>query len=281
MSFTLTGHPDWQPTYNVPIPVLVGAETGLAPGTWGPYTIPVSSGGSYMLSLSAVTADEIGFTDVTVQHLDVNGAVVYTDFFGAIMVGGGTTQETNLTGPTLIRGNIWGPTLKISGQVAASAFLNSVLSSSGFVATDISFNIYVFPLGLSDPEPKVSCGNATLLGGLITAPGGLLASYNSATLTEGTNSAAAALIPYAGPASITFSFGGGVTPANCEIAINQFRVVDGTGIEARLAWFPAALTVGYTFDFNVPACLNVLTVSNLSASATLNYNLEICADRTA
>jgi hypothetical protein len=84
---TYTGHPDWIPTNSSPIPVLA-AELGTFPaGTWGPITIPCTSGGAYMLTVASAIAADFTLTDVTVQHYDFAGNLVFTDFYGAVPSG--------------------------------------------------------------------------------------------------------------------------------------------------------------------------------------------------
>jgi hypothetical protein len=282
MSFTLTGHPDWQPTQNTPVPVICGTETGLAPGTWGPFSIPVSSGGSYLLALSAVTSGEAGFTDVTIKHLDTAGNTVYVDFFGAVQVGGILLLTPNLMGPVMIRGNIYGSELSISGQVATSSWIDTVFGVTGETASDVSFNAYVSPLTLSEPEPRVSCGNPELVNSTDPIPGGLLSAFDSVGISTSSTAGPFALVPYSGPATMEYYMGGAVTvPTNVLVQIAQYTVAGGTGSFSRFILSPAAMKVGYEMDIDLPACLNLIQVSNNDATNSLTANLIIVAERTA
>jgi hypothetical protein len=282
MSYTLVGHPDWQPTQNTPSPVLQGYENGLTAGTWGPIVIPVSSGGSYLLALQAITSNELAFTDVTVVHQDVNGFGLYSDFFGAVMVGGGTTQQTNLNGPTLIRGNVYGVSLSITGQVATSAWYNTVFGTTGLTASGIDFASYVAPLGLGDPEPKLCNPAGTLNAGVLTAPGGLLFALDSLGIAAGDTSTIAAVIPYSGPTTISYNFGGALTTnTNVVPVISQYTVVNGSTAQSRVVLVPPAMKVGYVVPYDVASCLNTVEITNADATESVTCTMQITADRTS
>jgi len=280
--FVLTGHPDWQPVNGTPIPVLVAQLAALAPGFWGTDTINVSSGGSYLMAVFPSDFSEIGCTDITVKHFDVDGNLVYTDFFGGVVAGEFPLGMPFYNGPTVVRGNIYGSTLQISGQVAAAAFLNGVLSSGAAVASSVDINFYVLPASLSDPEPKVSNGNGyfATLGGAI--PGGLLISANALVLGPGVTSGPFPVTPYSGPAALIMSqTGDAATPNELELKIFGYTVAAGGAAVITQSFRNATVTQTYGYELDIAACLNIYEIINHDGAQTATVNANLIAQKSA
>jgi hypothetical protein len=281
-TFQLTGHPDWMAANSTPVPVLVAQSGVLGGGTFGPNLVPVSSGGAYMIAVGATVAGEVGFADISVTHLDVNGNTVWIDFFGSVMVGSGTVLPINLPGPTILRGNIYGATLSISGQVGTSAYLNGVLKTAGFTASPVRYRVYMLPSGIGDPDPKMSNGSA-LLGALTgSTPAGLLLALPGLLLIAAGAAETQALVPYSGPAALGMQVGPGIaSPADCIVQIQSYTVANGTSYASRYVLEPTALNQGEVFNLDLPAALNVLVANNSDPANNVTVNLTVVAQNTA
>jgi hypothetical protein len=280
--FQLTGHPDWQPVNSTPIPVLVAQLTGLASGVWGGDSVDVSSGGAYLLSVAPSNVSDTGCTDITVNHYDVLGNLVYTDFFGGVVSGSFPLGMPIYNGPTLVRGNIYGSVLKISGQTATTAFLNAVLSSSSAAASSVDINMYIIPNSLADPEPKVSNGNGDFatIGGAI--PGGLLISAPALSLGPGVTSGPFPVTPYAGPASLIMNqTGDATTPNELELKILGYTVAAGGTIVLEQSFRNAVVTQTYGYDLDLAAYLNIYEIINHDGAQTSVSNITLIGQKSA
>lgn len=282
-TFTPTGHPDFIPTNSTPIPVPVGQELNIPPGSFGPITIDVTSGGAYAIAVNAHTQADILMTDISVEHVDVNGNVVFTDFFGAVVDGAQDSPIFALNGPTFLRGNIYGAQLVISGFVAASAFINAVLGGSGLVASNADLYFYALPNGLGDPEPKMSNGSAKLLTAAPAAPGNMLASLVSQAVAFGNSSVILPLVPYAGPATLFLQQQGvSTTPTNLRLVLQGWTVQSGSGAAVwEQTYATTAAVVGEVFDITLPACLVTAKVNNVDAAQNATVNMNITGVKTA
>ena len=279
---TYVGHPDWQPSNSTPISVLIAEETGIAVGAWGPYTVNVSSSGAYNLSIQAVTQADVLLTDVTIKHLDIAGNTVHSDFFGAVMNGSGLSPGLQLPAPTILRGNIYGSQLVISGKIATSAQCNSILNTSGLVASVLDWYLYVLPNGLGDPEPRINSGLAELGSFTYSTPGGLLVSEIALAVALGTTSASFPLVPYSGPAALyLFESGLSTTPLNAQFHLNGYTVGGGNvPIYSQTYRTPADVTP-YVFNIDLPQCLTILTIQNSDGAQALTATCNIIADKSA
>jgi hypothetical protein len=234
-----------------------------------------------MIALSAVTAGELGLTDITVQHYDYLGNLVWTDFFGAVVCGTTTALSISLPGPTIIRGNIYGTVIKISGQVGNSGFLNGVFGTAGFTASSVSYKLYVLPGSNGDPDPKISNGTAVLNPPNATTPGGLLAYFINETLAGGQSTTINCMVPYTGPAVLNLQAQSATaTAANVLVLIAHWSVVNTASQISRMVFEPTALSQGEAFSINLPACLNTIEVTNTNATQGFTINIEVIANRT-
>lgn len=282
-TFTPTGHPDFIPTNSTPIPVPVGQSLNVPVGTWGPITLTVTSGGAYAIAIQAHTPANIMLSDVTVQHIDYNGVVVFTEFFGAVPSGGVGSLFLNLAAPTLIRGNIYGSQLKISGQVANTAYVQTLFTalSPGASAADIFF--YTLPNGIGDPDPKLSNGGATLPNFANPTPGNILASFVSFAAAFGTNTGHVCCVPYTGPAVLHLQQQGvSTTPINLRCILQGWTVAGGATIPIwQQTYATTAIVVGEDFDVVIPACLTTIEINNTDGAQNATVNCNLTGNRAA
>lgn len=265
-----------------PMPVLCEQFGPFPAGTWGPITISTTSGGAYALALTCNTTGDIVLSDVGVEHYDAAGNLVWTDFFGAVIAGNTNNSVFNALNPTILRGNIYGPTIKVVGIVASSAYVNTVLGTSGQFAGSLLINAYVLPGGLGDPDPKMSNGSfgSPLVTGFL--PGNFLAGFNAVNLAGATNSPVVPLSPYTGPAYMMIrNTTGSATPNDAQMPLKFYTVANGTTpfqndiYEATTPNFP------FAFNINIPACLATWQCQNINAATAVIFYGSIVADKAA
>jgi hypothetical protein len=282
-TFTPTGHPDFIPTNSTPIPVPIGQELAIPAGSFGPITIDVTSGGAYAIAVAAVTPADVLMADIYVEHVDLNGNAIFTEAYGAVMVGSGASTQLELSEPTFLRGNIYGSQLVISGRVAASAFINAVLGDAGLVASEANLYFYALPNGLGDPEPKMSNGSGQLgtIGGL--APGNMLVSLVSESVADGASSLIYPLIPYSGDATLFLQQQGvSTTPTNLRLVLQGWTVTNGSASPVwEQTYATAAALIGEVFDIDLPACLVTVKVNNVDGAQTASVNMNVTGSKTA
>jgi hypothetical protein len=283
MALTYVGHPDFVPTQSSPIPTYIASLGTFAPGaSWGPISVSPPSGGAYAISVAALTGTNIAFTDITVKHLDFSGNVVWEDFFGAVMNGSGYAGNLQLPQPTFVRGNVYGATLQVSGTAALSAFVNGIISGSGYTASSVVLKMYILPNGLSDPDPKLSNGSALLNSLTGSTPGNLLCVNNITTLTDGTATARLILVPYSGAAVLSLRQAGvTTTPANVVGFVQGYTVANGTTPVYSLDFATQASALGYCFSINLAACVHTWIVENNDGAQTANLTSSIVGVKSA
>jgi hypothetical protein len=277
------GHPDYLHVSSGQVPVFAGNIGTFASGVFGPIDASVLSGGSYLLTVSPQTPANVAITDITVQHLDSLGNVVYTDFFGGTFCGNGDIAILQVPGPVNLRGNIYGITLRISGNRGTAAFSNAVLGTAGLLTTPVILNLYTLPFSIPDPYPKVFTGGALIGSFTGTTPGGLLATFVGTTLTPSTSSVITPLVPYAGPAIMTYYESGVITtPANAQIAILSYTVASGSGTPvAQSNWTAATARISSSFALSLPSALNVAQATNFDGAQTAVFRSNIVGSMAA
>jgi hypothetical protein len=282
-SFIPTGHPDFIQTSGTPIPVLTEKVTGLGVGTWSISDISVSSGGAYALTLFSSAFGDIACTDITVQHIDLSGTVVYTDFFGGVLASIDATVPfpLKMPGPTMVRGNIYGNLLRITGQVANSAFLNGLPGIGGNTACSLNMNIYVLPAGLGDPDPRMSNGTGLVAAG-INLPGAALMTLVAFGQIPGSVNFVPC-VPYTGPSVFQFRQSGvTTTPTNARLVLEGFTVAGGAAAPVwQQNYATTAALVGNNVDVDVPACLLFVSLVNNDGVQGCTWNINLTASRTA
>lgn len=225
----MTDSPDFLPAV-LPAPAVFLAALGPfgAGGNWGPSNVAVPSGGSYHLALFPSLSTEFVCTDVTVSHLDSRGIPTYQDFFGGVLVGNATGGVAGNANAAVLRGNLYGNTLQISGKTASSAFLNAVLPPGGFTAAELSVNVYSTPFALADPQPKVTVAAANINSLVSNTPQTVIAQMNDAAVAAATSTALEPMLAYAGPAVIELLQVGIAAPGNAQLLVNEYTVTNGS-----------------------------------------------------
>jgi hypothetical protein len=278
----LTGHPDFIPYGSTPVAVLVAQDLNVGTGAWTMPDISVTSGGAYLIAIGAHTLANVVISDVTVQHVDVNGLVIYSDFFGAVMNGNGIPAQLTLPNPTILRGNIYGSVLRISGLVATSAQINGIMGVAGLVASNLDVNVYIIPINLSDPDPRMSNGGANFGGATGISPGSLLQVYNGTVIPFGTNTGINPIIPYSGPAKLCLRYSGALaTGVSLRITLNGWAISNYPNSIFSMNFSGAAQFVGEEFDINIPSCLVTTLIGNADPAVNATVNCTLVADRTA
>lgn len=167
--------------------------TFAAGAAWGPINVTLPNGGAYAITVSA--AANIGGTDITIDHLDINGTIVYEEFFGAV-----ATSGFGVGTPTTVRGNVQGVSLRIKGQVCPIAFFTNI---SGIVgsAQPVTLNVYSLPFALANDVPKVISAGFNQVA---TSAAGLILSVDGVAVASGVTTQAPLMQPYAGPVTVSF-----------------------------------------------------------------------------
>jgi hypothetical protein len=279
----MVGHPDFNNNVSCPVPQFAGSVGTFAVGTtWGPVSIQMPAGGAYLLAVSAVTPANAAAVDITVQHYDPLGNLVYTDFFGAVASGTWGILLAMTNGPTMVRGNLYGSTIQISGKVAVSANINAWLGTSGLVASSVKIVAYSIPLVTADPEPKIFNGSAAISANTGLTPGGLLVSFDNVLLNPGVDSNDTPLIPYSGPAILSWeSTGISTSPGNARFIILGYTVANGPTSVYQIRHLSAASGTMVCFPINLPACLNIIQLINADGAQAGTFDVSIVAGNAA
>lgn len=278
----LIGHPDWLQYNSSPLPVLTASVGPLSAGAFGPETISLTGGGAYLIVVTGSTPTDACSVDLLIQQYDVAGNFITQDFFGAVTSGVDVNIGTGTACGTLVRGNIYGPTLKISGTVAASAWYNSIFAFAPPATTTPILNIYVLPQGLGDPEPKLSAGVSLNPSGAAIMPGGLLMTWDNITVTNGTPYGLFPCCPYSGPATLSFQLSGASTSAVDSICqLNYYTVAGGTSAVAIQSYRPSAVQVAQVFNIDMPQMLCMAELINNNAAQTAGWIGTLTANNSA
>jgi hypothetical protein len=283
MAATGTGHPDWIPTQSTPVPIILAYIFDEPAGNWGPVSFDVTGGGAYLITLQNAVGGEVGLTDVTVTHADIDGVTTQVDFYGAVMYGSNSGVATELNSPTVLRGNIYGATITLQGQIATSAYVNAVFGKSGLVASPMQLGLYLLPSGIGDPDPKMSCGSAELNSSGDVTPGSLLYTLANASITHGTGVGPTPMVPFSGPALLQFDVGGlTTTPTNCQIIFAYYTVAGGSGaaLYSQNIHVGAASVINL-LPYNFPPMLCMITVNNQDSAQALSFNGSIVSSKLA
>lgn len=259
------------------LPTLLDTEVlNATNGAWGPFTTALPACGSYLIAITTTTPANTSCSDFTVTHLDSGGNIVHQDFFGAVPGGswpanGIVAPALALTSPTLLRGNIYGTTLQISGNKAAAAFVNFATGAAGAVMSGFTYRLYTLPYNVPDTMPKMSNGGASLSANGF-APSNLLFSY-AAQAIPAAGSGQGMIIPYAGPAKMFVRQSAAGT-----VQLFGFSVANGNNkLWSAVFDIPAsAAGVTETFAISIPACL--VAVFNSNGAGGMNSWLSIVAE---
>jgi hypothetical protein len=274
-----SGHPDYLATAGGPVPLLLGNVGSFPVGAWGPVSVPVLSGGTYLLALEPAISTETCITDVTVFHFDSLGNVVFVDTFNGVIATSGGSQLIQMSGPTIIRGNIYGTSISVEGICASSTFMNTLYATSGIVACGVNIEAYVLPYNLPDSNPHIFAGGAILSNLPAVTPGSLLLSQPGTTLLPGVTNPRLTIVPYSGPAVLQFQeIGVSTTPNNVECLIESHSVNGGPStVLVHQNWRIPAANQGNAYPVNLPPMLNTYVIFNLDGAQSATFRLSLIA----
>ena len=259
------GHPDFLEHVAPAPPGFVQALGPFAAGAaWGPTNILMPSGGSYHLVVIPTIASDFACTDVIINHLDPSGNMVYQDFFGGVLCGDGLVGNAGNANAAVCRGNIYGTTLQIAGNIAASAFLNAVIPGHAFTASGVSLKLYVTPFALNDPEPKVINSAPSLFSLMSGTPNGLLAIMNGTAVAANSSTTALPMLAYSGSATIEIEQEGIAAAANALLIIQGWGVAFGSGGPVTIRRYKGlTASTAFVFPVQLPSLLYTYIFSNL------------------
>lgn len=246
------GHPDFLPAVSPSPPQFITGPGPFAAGTtFGPVLAAMPSGGSYLIDLFPTTEASFCIVDITINHLDQRNFPSYQDFYGGVIIGNGLPGGAGNCQAAVLRGNVYGPTLQISGQVASSAFLNAVIPGHAFVASALNrVNVYSTPFGMTDPQPKVTATAAAVQVGTGLSPQGLLATMPDVGVGVSTTTPAVPVLAYTGPAILDIVQAFIASPGNAIFTINSWTVANGSAAPIAIRRYPG-LSNGNPFQFQL------------------------------
>lgn len=233
--------------------------TFAAGAAWGPINVALPNGGAYAITVSA--AANIGGTDITVDHLDINGTVVYEEFFGAV-----ATTGFGVGVPTTVRGNVQGVSLRIKGQMCPTTFFSSISGIIGS-AQPVTLNVYSLPFALANDVPKVISAGFNQVA---TSAAGLLLSLDSVAVAFGvTVQAVPNIQPYAGPVTVSFRATGVTVAANARLNLGfwsaaQF-IAAGTPL-GTVRFMSTGAVVETQNSYNLPCAYCNAAIANTDAA---------------
>ena len=242
-------------------PQLIGTTGAFAANaTWGPFSFNFGGAPAYTLALTPTNPAQSVATDITIQHLDASGNLVYQEFFGAIPAGIWAPAGTSAV--TLIRGNLYGTSIRINGLSASQAF-GSAIAVGAINITGGTIAVYTVPDRLQAGAQRLVPAYS---GAQLLTPGQLWFSG-----TVGLNVAAGAtnnggiVAPCQGPVVASFRFTGAVAaPVNPRLVLNFYSVQGGnvTPVAIMRIMSPTIGLETYT-SLNMPAALCQLIYSNI------------------
>lgn len=222
-------YPDFTPAVS-PLPATYVTTLGpfAAGASWGPVAVQLPAGGSYHLTLRPTVLSNYCCTDMFVGHFDTRGVASYQDYYGGVLFGQGGGGSFASCGAAIIRGNLYGVSLQLSGSTCATAFLNAVMPSGGFTATGFSIDVYVTPFALPDPQPKVTVTSPNLHSFVSDTPQTALGVMNDTAVAASSTTFAEPVMAYAGPAVLEITQTGIAAAANAQLLISEYTVANGS-----------------------------------------------------
>lgn len=182
---------------------IIGSNTA-----FGPFDVTFPFGGSY-----EIACDNLGLNsqvaDITVKHLDQNDVNIYTENYTVAI---GAVGNNN---PVIVRGNLQGSKLRITGLTCTSAYMNALgLITGPFTAGNLNLTVYGTSLQIAETRPKMAPSNVQ---------GGILQEIEGVALLAGASQGPVQMPSYAGRA-IMDAFSPGTLARG---TIQGFKVVTG------------------------------------------------------
>lgn len=159
---------------------IIGSNTA-----FGPFDVSFPFGGSY-----EIACDNLGINsqiaDITVKHLDQNDVNIYTENYTVAV---GAVGNNN---PVIVRGNLQGSKLRITGLTCTSAYMNALgLITGPFTAGNLNLTVYATSLQIAETRPKMAPSNVQ---------GGILQEIEGVALLAGASQGPVQMPSYAGRA---------------------------------------------------------------------------------
>lgn len=242
-------------------PQLIGTTGPFAVNaSWGPFTFNFGGAPAYTLALTPANPAQSVATDITIQHLDSQGNLVYQEFYGAIPAGVWAPAGTSAV--TLIRGNLYGTTIRISGLSASQAF-GVAIAVGAITVTGGSIGVYSVPDRLQAGAQRLVPAYS---GAQLLTPGQLWFSGTvGLAVNAGATNNGGIVAPCQGPVVASFRFTGAVAaPVNPRLVLNFYSVQGGnvTPVAIMRIMSPTIGLETYT-SLNFPAALCQLIYSNI------------------
>ena len=277
------GHPDFLEHVAPAPPAFVQALGPFGAGAaWGPVSVLMPSGGSYHLTIFPTTSTEFACTDIVISHLDARGIPVYQDFYGGVLCGNGLAGLQGNANAAVVRGNIYGNTLQISGTLASSAYLNAVIPGHAFTAAGISINVYATPFALADPQPKVTAAAADVNSFLQLTPQSQIAIVNAASVVHATTLGPLPFLAYSGPATIEITQEGVTTAGNMALIVNGYTVGGGSGsIVSPRRYKPLPNLTTSIFKPDLQSLLYAYSIVNTDAAQDSTVYMTVAGSKAA
>lgn len=277
------GHPDFLEHVAPAPPTFLQALGPFgAGGNWGPVNVLVPSGGSYHLAIFPTLSTEFCCTDVTISHLDSRGIPTWQDFFGGVLVGNALAGFSGNCNAAIVRGNIYGNTLQISGTAASSAFLNAVVPGHAFTAAGLSVNVYTTPFALADPQPHVAAAAADVNSFTSITPQSVLFAGNALAIPHASSSALLPVLAYAGPVTMELTQLGNIAAGNILATLTGYTVAGGSGnpiVTRRYQPLPNGAT--QLFQVQLAPMLHTFQITNNDPAVDSSTYLAMLAGKAA
>lgn len=277
------GHPDFLGAVSPSPPQFIQALGPYGGGAaWGPVSVAVPSGGSYHLAIFPAQTNLFQLTDVTVNHLDARGVPVWQDFFGGVLTGNALPGGAGNNNAAVVRGNIYGVTLQISGLSATAAQMNALIPGHSFTGTGLSINVYTTPFALDDPQPKVTVAAAAVGVTGSRTPQGLLAAMQAVAVPLSSATPNLPVLSYAGPAVIDITQSGIASPANAVLNIISWTVANqATGAVSFRRYQGLATNQVNVFPINLPPLLHIYSFQNNDPANAATVYMLLTAGKAA
>ena len=226
----MTDSPDFAPAAQ-PAPASYVTTLGpfAAGAAWVAPAVNMPAGGSYHLVLRPVTLADYCVTDVIVGHFDSRGVSNFQDIYGGVLFGQNGGGNYASCGAAILRGNLFGVQLRLTGQTADSPFINAVIPPGGFTATGFTIDVYSTPFALPDPLPKVTVTTSNLHSLTSDTPQSSLANVRDLNVAASGSSFVEPVMAYSGPAVLEITQTGIAAPANAQLVVNEYTVANGSG----------------------------------------------------
>lgn len=255
---------------NASVPIKLTSIGPFAAGAaWGPSAaINFTLGAAYRLVITPSVAGDVFATDLIVTHQDAAGNTTYTEAFTVTNWGNtGLSGGTSATGGVIVRGNLQGSKIVLSGTTISQANWNTINSSVGTVS-GINITIYYDAYPIAEAKPKVTPWVNT----------GFVAQTFALSIANGGNFKYGVLPGYSGRAFMTMRTT--VSNATFFATLSSFSVANGTSALYTITTPNVTASTGPVtpFQFGFDQLMHFLRIDNIgTATGTVDLSI-IMAD---